>query len=479
MICWRQFDPRDEVSFLAIYCVLLLSFRSYAQQAKPNAATSSPACKVADFDTRVQFVNGPGDYYATAFNFRNISGHSCVLDGSLYGPTFMPDRVPGGKPFTTCYDCEKRLPNGMSPVVPPLALQPDDLAHLSFRWKTAPPDGTVQCLKPTAMVGPVLVNAPELLKQVCSDVEVSRYGPGPFPGFAPEDEDLNDGGKTRVFKLMTDNSTYFERQPFYLHVSLARNRFQTAPEEGVCPKLYLLQRDPDGGTRLDATVPAAFKGCSQFELGAEPGDWQSGFDLSALELEPGERTFEVLQENASSDDGRIRFVHSNIVHLQIIDPSTAPCEWGPKVKGVAVDVTLDKEIFRLGEDVPLHVALENFDADVPIYGFQPIWDPCSVIAIEVLDAAGKTLATDERFPQSSLCMGHGRILPYPKGELFPLETTLKSEGWLPKRTGTFTVVVKWSPAQGSEAKDGRFPRVSRKPYAITRASATIRIVGRD
>jgi hypothetical protein len=49
---------------------------------------------------------------------------------------------------------------------------------------------------------------------------------------------------------------------------------------------------------------------------------------------------------------------------------------------------LDKDAYKLGEDVPLHIAVENFDAPVPINATSPVWDPYAAIGVEVRDAMG-------------------------------------------------------------------------------------------
>jgi hypothetical protein len=38
------------------------------------------------------------------------------------------------------------------------------------------------------------------------------------------------------------------------------------------------------------------------------------------------------------------------------------------VNGVAADLTLNKNRYHVGENVPLHIALENMDAKVPVTG---------------------------------------------------------------------------------------------------------------
>src|ERR1700728_1599281 len=42
--------------------------------------------------------------------------------------------------------------------------------------------------------------------------------------------------------------------------------------------------------------------------------------------------------------------------------------WGHELAGVPVGLSVDKLTYALGEDVPLHVAVENASASVPIFG---------------------------------------------------------------------------------------------------------------
>ena len=451
---------------LVAACFLAACSLLYAQG---NSAAAT--CKAAEFDTTTEFVNGPADYFTVAFNLRNISGHSCLLDGPLYGPSFNPDRVPGENPVALCYDCEHRLPNGQYPVVAPLTLKPDQLAYLSYRWKTKPPDEAIHCMQPQAMSGPVAVNVPALLKPVCSAVEVSRYVAGAFPGSIFKER--------QGFNLTSGRNTYYEGESFFLHVSPV-----TPPtQRDGCPILYMRQRSPDGTTRIDTVLPAAFKGYSWAVPGLEPGDWQSGFlvDSGARSRWTGlgKHAFEVFQVADAPDSGRISFTHSNRLRTEIADASTIPRKWGPKVKGLAVDVTLDKDTFQLREDVALHVAIENFDAPVPIYAFTE----CGSIQVEIFDAAGQRVPVSGRFETLNICTGHGFTLRYEKGKVVPYELALLSEGWLPNHTGTFTVVVTWAAwdnsDNGASLRGGRILAASEMPYAIVKASATFHIVDRD
>ena len=159
----RRFGWIDVVRFAALGCVLGLPLLSSGQGINLSGSLN---CTVADFDVNLQFVNGPGNYYTVVVNRRNISGHPCVFDGPMYGPTLVPDRVPGHEPYSSCYYCEDRLPNGQTPVIPPLTVNPDQVARQTFRWRTTSSSEAALCLEPKWMSGPVLLVAPSLLKNV-------------------------------------------------------------------------------------------------------------------------------------------------------------------------------------------------------------------------------------------------------------------------------------------------------------------------
>jgi hypothetical protein len=119
MIRSTRLGPVSMIRLSAIGGLFFLSLPGWGQAGLNLSSASN--CTVADFDANLQFVNDPGDSsYAIVVHKRNISSRPCIFDGPMYGPTFVPDRVPGDRPFVLCYDCENRLPTGRQPIVPPL-----------------------------------------------------------------------------------------------------------------------------------------------------------------------------------------------------------------------------------------------------------------------------------------------------------------------------------------------------------------------
>ena len=122
------------------------------------------------------------------------------------------------------------------------------------------------------------------------------------------------------------------------------------------------------------------------------------------------------------------------------------------MKGIAADITLDKDTYRVAENVRLHLAIEDFDAEGTIYSGDSSWDPCRAVGIEVRDGAGRVVPEEQRLQQTSFCMGHGfgpRAMA--KGKMVPIDPV----------------------ADGSR---GRQANVEFRKYATAQAMATIHIV---
>jgi hypothetical protein len=447
-----------------------------------GTAQTVPVCKVADLDSNVSFFNA-NTYSIVAFDLQNVSERPCVPQPSVAFPQFDAKQLRDTKPFDLCIDCEDRLPNGRYRGYDPMVLNPGELAHQAYQWKTVAPNETIKCLQLAGLFAPVLVAAPTLLKPVCSEIAISRTYAGAFvppaqAGQTPADESQG----SELLTVSSSKRRYYQDEMFNLHVGLVSPPFQP-PSGEECPVLFLRERSPDGGTRLDAVQPSGFKTCKSFWLnGNRNADWQSGFEVDSGAIGRwvgfGEHSFELFLPVSSSRDGTTQFVHSNKLIVQIDDSALISRKWNGKTKGVGVDVTLDKDAYQLGEDVPLHIAIENFDAPVPIYAIDPRWDPYPAIDIEVHDASGRLLGETERYSHEMIWLGHGSApVLYDRGKLVPIERTLESQGWLPNRPGVYSVAVRWCTLDGTnfEPSQGISLKDDRKIYGRVEAVATFRV----
>jgi hypothetical protein len=466
---------------LAMSTALFMASPCAAQDTGFNT-TGSSNCKLADFDVSLQIISGPSNYYTLVVDKRNISNHPCVFDGQNYGPSFVPDRVPDHEPFQLCYDCENRLPDGSTPTVPPIRVNPGEAARQTIRWKTVGSADDQVCLQPDWMAGPLLIVSRRLIQPICSDIEVSRFRRVTSPDLVVLQGPTADGATNTNFLLSSSKASYDVDEWFPVHVSIAQGE-TVPPQEEPCPTFYMRVRSPDGGVRIDEYHPLAFFGCSEHTFGEDSGNWQSGFALDSGVNSRwgtvGDHTLQVFEITSASRDRQLQFAASNVLHVQLADPAALSRKWGPRQKGVAVDVTLDKDTFRLGEHIPLHMAVENFGATVPVLTWSALWDPGMVVGVKVLNAKGNLLPEEERFPNSSFYMGHGfGPRPLEKGRLVPLEHSLRGEGWLPKNPGTYTVVVTWCPVTSQEEHPNSmgFFYAQTEPFVTVQAQATFHVV---
>jgi len=223
-----------------------------------------------------------------------------------------------------------------------------------------------------------------------------------------------------------------------------------------CPRL-LLRRDVNGHCRASENFP----GRVEIKFDAGHVNYWSGL---------GDYRFRVAMPNGPE---------SNELVIRMADAAKIERTWGPTENGVTIDLELDKETFAAGEDVPLHVALKNFEASVPIYGQSPIWHPYAAVKIEVREANGQYV--QPHCPRPFMDGGPMGLSRFPKGMIVPLEYSLDDMGFLPDHDGTFTVWATWRTYQGTddachmcEAPDG-FD--AEKPYAVVRSQVkTFRVV---
>jgi len=446
---------------------------------QPPRKPLGPACMAADLDASVQVAAGPSSFYTLAFNYRNISGHDCVLE-QRHPPSLVPDVFPNGTRVQLCDNCLEPVPKPDHPILSPPLLKKDEFAHLAFSWKTGPADETGPCLQPNWMSSAVsqdlqhayLLVCPALLRRVCSPVQTGQYETGVFG------QNSVPAGKEGVsLVLLQDSKTHYPGQQIEVAGSASEPGALLGSNQQTCPVVLQRTRSPEGDTRWDWL---GNNWCKPEHIAGDGPNrevalrFDSGQDSRWGGL--GDHSISLIQLLPPGENGEIRMVESNTVHLDIADNTTMPRRWGPQVKGIAVDVTLDNHTFELGEDIPLHIAMENFSADAPVVGPTPIWDAGFVVGIAVRDACQNPIKRSG----GKLYTGHGRMLPYAKGVVVATERTLKNEGLLPAEPGTYSVTVTWCPDTCTGLGCGESLSLIRAPtyehYAVVQDTETFEVV---
>jgi hypothetical protein len=317
-------------------CLLVMSLYGGSEE---TGVVTFKNCRAVDVDTKFRLTNGPDEEFAVVFDMRNVAGHACVLDHGSYGangsPT-VPDRTdPWGKVFVPTADSKNRVwgTGKVAEQAVPI-LEPDKSAYLTIHWRTKPTKQNDPCIQPVAVNWPVLIVAPSLFKPLCSEIEVSSFGLDEVP---PPDELKSETGQdseSKVLVLASERSVYHEGEEIRLHVSLATLDAAISVTKDTHPTVYLRQRSSDGTTEFRATDPLPHRGCQPGDshMGItvrifEEIDWKKGFDLDpdfcGSVIRPkrlGDYSFQVFKAIPSSG-GAVRFVHSNVLHIQFENPA--------------------------------------------------------------------------------------------------------------------------------------------------------------
>ena len=261
----------------------------------------------------------------------------------------------------------------------------------------------------------------------------------------------------QTITLTAEREVYFEGDVRALHGDDAGTSFAPYGERIVlnaliddldwtgpgCPLLTELLRLPDGSER-------------NRELGSSARCFQDPSGRIEVKFDAGHRTYWYglgeyhiwLALGGEHRDPSKKFPSSNELVLKMVDSATIERNWGEKNRGVRVDLSLDKDTFALGEDVALHIAVENVDADVPIYGYSPLWDPFNAITIEVREANGEPVK--QTCGRVWIGGGPSAMWRYPQGMIVPMERSLNDDGFLPDHPGTFTVSMVWNAFRGED-----------------------------
>lgn len=337
---------------------------------------------------------------------------------------------------TTVIDCALRPNQGVE-----LELLPGHTAHSSYRWSTQPSSSGADCHESQGIsdFGVLLVSR-TLLSRVCSEVQYRAYFPGRFvpdwKALGSEPEALPPAPVVTASK-----SAYYDGE----HIDM-RVRLSGVPADNSCPTLLETVRDVHGFTRIDEIVSCHDRSAPQGPPNEFTVDVGEGTRWDGL----GDRTFIVSELAGIAPDGEVRLVPSNPITLHIADPSEIKRDWGPMKDGVRADLAVDKLAYAVGQDVPLHIALENVSATRKVYGEpfrpRPAFGDYSFFSVKVTvqGADGALTPQLDNFPATI----SGPLLcppSYLQGKPVYMEKSLRQLGLLPDKPGTYKIVVTWSP----------------------------------
>jgi hypothetical protein len=155
--------------------------------------------------------------------------------------------------------------------------------------------------------------------------------------------------------------------------------------------------------------------------------------------------------------------------------------WGDEQSGVRVGVSADKLTYELGEDILIHVFLENVSDSQPVYGEpfrpRPAYDAeMGSVQIAVLDEDGPLPV---RLDVNSVLIGRvggGPSLcpaPFVRGVPVTLDRNLRRIGLLPPNPGAYKIVAVWKPYTtrfvSCDAVPGELPSDLEQPFVTAKS----------
>lgn len=445
-------------SLLAIVCAEVANAQTSSVSAMPPAGQkASPDCSAADLDTSYQFKNdGPTEQII--LTFRNISNRPCTLhsgDGVMFG-----DYRHGHNIWTKeCRNCE---PDGAPKRVPSIEVAVGAGAQLLVTWKTRATPGGEKCQEGGTVNGNAWnIWAVSLVGDVCSIVRVDSDLP---ESSGEQDLHKQDGTNQRpvTIKLSGSGDTVYSLDSFWLHIIIEDREGALELKENSCPLLLVHIRGSDGSSSLHEMSGR----CEITQRAEQPGR-TIRLDLASLGWgalgAPVEHSVQVVAVLGSPQAPQVDMVSSNTLKLRTMDPVTIPRTWGPESKGLAISLFLDKDIYLLGEDIPLRMAVKNFSADEEIASGEL---PCFAgLTFEVRNSNGQEVQTGDAWP----CTGHGWLTTYPRDKVLPVTgVTLRGLGLLPQKPGKYTVAARWNAMRkkGDQSESSSMFGVRLTPFAV-------------
>lgn len=371
-------------------------------------------CRADELDPSLQVTDEPGGQYTITISFRNTSVEPCFM-----GPPYA-----GGTRLT---------------------LQPGGSLHQNLKSSTPGVGGITSCTHRTETsvgmneyMSSFTLASPSLLKPLCSRFTVGDHG-----------DYLPDGGGAEVSGAATtlepsirwknDPDARYTRERIPLRVIINDSAHQLASDEDSCPRLLVRVRNTSVRVQEVQNVTCKIDGS------AGSGTIVEEFDASNVsKWVDGEYTLQV--SGWVTREGHYTFVSTaDALRLSVVGGKFIHRKWGRQVRGLGVDLTLDKDAYPLGEDIPLHIAMANFSSTVRIVAQYPLWDP-PAIAVQVRDSMGNPVPVSG----GAVWGGHGSCGTYSPGVIVQNELKLSQMGLLPREPGVYSVVAIWQPTPNGD-----------------------------
>lgn len=283
-------------------------------------------CRADELEPSLQVSDEPGGLYTITINFRNTSAEPCFM-----GPPYA-----GGTRLT---------------------LLPGESLHQNIRSSSPAAPALIPCTHRTETsvemneyMSSFTLVSPSLLKPLCSRFTVGDHGDY-VPGKVRST--VNSGTAPQPgIQWKDDSDALYARERIPLTVIINDAAHQLVRDENSCPKLLLRVRNPRTSDRPPSVRVQEVQNVT-CKIGGTVGRPRvvEEFDAgNASKWVDGE--YELQVSGWATQDGHYTFVGTfDALRLSLVGGKFIHRKWGQQIRGLGVDLTLDKNAYAFGEDI--------------------------------------------------------------------------------------------------------------------------------
>ena len=435
-----------------------------AAQVLEHEAQETPLCDPDQIDGTFTFASLPAGKQTISLHFQNKGNAACTLQGQV-GASFAVD----GHSMTVarCWLCELNYTPSLFMERQPgnqILLAPDERATLDLQWASTGEscqwadwvDLSIHWSKPTVY----LFVPSDWPLHICAAVKSVGYQ---REVHSPSTGAVRDG----LLRVAVTPTVIYSDEHAVLHAELAAPTAAMASPAG-CASLYTVRHGPSVPTRFeplrtiglswrpsftpeeimeDKERGPSWKTHHQRRCDIAGGRATADAPISAADLV---NVTHIVWRTAPGAGEEPVFLMA-ATHFSVLDVDTLEPNWGDPVVGIRAGLSIDREKYRVGERIPLHLRWENVNAAMPLAeGECREPEP----ELEIQDSQHRVVRT---IPDMTICTGHGwGPFTIPKGKaqrtFIELATAHSTEtppfsdirGELPG-PGVYYLVSVWSP----------------------------------
>lgn len=379
------------------------------EQQAIDDASGYPQCDPRSIAVTFTFADQPAGAQTISLHLQNTGSSSCRLEGRVV-PSFSVDSH--SMWVETCWYCRK---NDFAPKLSGpdhIVLAPSDRVVVDLRWastgKACQWSDWASIIADWVPKESLFFTPSNWPMHICSMVE----------GLGYRRESSQDSPSEEPLRLTVSPDVIYNDEYAMLHVEMTTAQ-DTEPDPDACVGLYTVRQDSSSGARLDPLPTRGGGTVSSYTPMQKTEDRERSWpswkkaderacaakgDASAVDaLIRADELAQVTHiewQTAPSSGKEPKFL-TVATQFTVLDAESLDPHWGEGTQGIRAGLSVDRETFRLGERIPMHIRWENIGAALPLEQGE-CREPWP--SVEIQDENHKVVKTIELFP---LCQGHG------------------------------------------------------------------------